>query len=245
MNAGIGEITIIRPDISIDVEQLKRRMGKVKRPEQFSGHIEKVLEEAARLWEPRICWTSYAVDVKADEGTVAAIDRRGEVVGRLRIGARANLLAGAAECFVAVGTVGSAISERIRALGEAGDVMSAYLMDLTGVLALDVAHRQFRNAIEAYIGSCGWGVGPIMQPGSLDGWPIEGQADLLRLLPIEEIGVTLNKFFMMEPAKSNSSLVGVGPGYGKASAECLCEDCERHECPWRRTRGYDYAERSD
>ncbi len=239
---GIGEVAIIHPQISINSEQLKRRLGKVKRPEHFSPHVEKVLEEASSLWAPRICWARYSLDTSgAAAGTVAVAGRDGMVAGRLEVGPRADLLIGALECFIAVGTVGGAITERIRALDETGDVMSAYLMDIAGVLALDVAHQQFRNEIEAYAGSRNWGIGPIMQPGSLEGWPITGQSDLLRLLPIEEIGVTLNRFFMMEPPKSNSSLVGLGPGYGKARAECLCEDCERYECPWRRSRSYDYV----
>ncbi len=234
-----GEVVILEPEISVEAAQLQRQMGNVKRPERFLPHIDKVLAEAAALWTPKLCWACYRVEPDAGAGCADILSGDGTLLRRLRIGPRTNLLDGARECFVGVGTVGPELSQRIRDLEEAGNVIDAYLMDIVGVLALNAAHKRFRGAVEGYCASRGWGVGPVMQPGSLEGWPVEGQGDLLALLPIERIGVTLNQYFMMVPQKTNSTLVGVGPGYGAASAQCLCEDCERYDCPWRRTKEYD------
>ena len=239
MNAPLGEATVLQPKISVLRTQLQRQMGRIKRPERFLAHIDRVLSEAAELWAPKICWVRYRVEPHPERGILDVFDQNGAHLQRLEVGARTNLLEGAVEAFVGVGTVGPEISQRIRELEESNEVIDAYLMDIVGVLALHATHKQFREAVETYSAACDWGVGPVMQPGSLEGWPVEGQKELLSLLPIEKIGVTLNQYFMMEPQKTNSTLVGVGPNYGNTSAQCLCEDCERHDCPWRKNRDYD------
>lgn len=238
MSTTLGEVMIVEPEIFVSKEQLQRQMGDVKRPERFTTSIDRVLSEASELWTPKVCWVRYAIQADSEAGMAEIYGCDGFVLRTLEIGPRTDLLEGAKECFVGVGTVGPELSDRIQALESEGNVIDAYLMDIVGVLALNATHKEFRDAVESYSSGKGWGVGPILQPGSLDGWQIDGQRDLLGLLPIEKIGVTLNQYLMMVPQKTNSTLVGVGPDYGKANAQCLCEDCGRYDCPWRRASDY-------
>lgn len=233
------ETEISYPEISVKPSQLQRQMGNVKRPERFMSQVDRVLREASQLWTPKICWARRGIEILPDGRSVKILNDVGITLGTLKIGERTNLLNGAKECFISVATVGRELSARILELERDGDVVAAYLMDIVGVLALNETHRHFRDHVTAHAALEEWGVGPVMQPGSLDGWDLEGQADLLRLLPVDKIGVTLNNYFMMEPAKSNSTLVAIGPGYDRQKPECLCEDCSRYDCPWRRTRDYE------
>lgn len=242
MIAEIGVTRVFQPDIGITSAQMKSRLGRVKQPQLFLEKIDEVLDEIAELCEPRICCGRFKVSVAPLAGTVGCLGQSGELVGSLTIGPGAGLLDGASECCAAVCTIGGGISERIASLEREGGIIAAYLMDIAGILAIDAVSRAFRSEVEAFAEAKGWGVGPVMQPGSLRGWPLDGQAELLRLLPVAQIGVRLSDRYMMTPEKSNSSIVGIGAGYGKPRAECLCEECARSDCSWRRTRLHDFLE---
>jgi hypothetical protein len=231
----------LRPEISVDKLKVQKQMGAIRRPERFAGLIDRVLEEARELWRPKICWALYSIRTTPAEGTATLYYESGEQVRTLIIGKRSALLNKARECFVTAGTIGGELSDRVVEFEKAGDSLASYLLDVIGVLALHATHEHFRRYVEDYACSRQWGAGPVMQPGSLEGWNIEGQSELLKLVPVSEIGVSLNEKFMMTPMKSHSSLVGVGPGYGKSRSECLCEECDRKHCSWRRTREYGFV----
>ena len=214
-------------------------MGKPKKPERFSKLIDEALAAAENLWRPQVCWELFTVSEREQNGVVHLHDTVGNTTGTLHIGTRANLLDPALECFAAVTTIGGELSEKTREFEAAGDLLRAYILDIIGTLALDETHKAFRQTVESYVISKNWGVGPVMQPGSLEGWAIEDQDCLVKLLPIESIGVTLNAQYIMIPFKSTSCLVGVGPGYETMGVECLCEDCPRLDCIWRRGRDYE------
>lgn len=69
-----------------------------------------------------------------------------------------------------------------------------------------------------------------MNPGSLDGWPIEQQAPLFELLDNRqvEIGVKLTESFLMIPQKTVSGIL-----FKSKSGYTNCKLCERVNCPSR------------
>jgi hypothetical protein len=73
--------------------------------------------------------------------------------------------------------------------------------------------------------SLGWSVSPALSPGSLEGWPVEGQRELCSLLPLGEIGVSLSPYCVLEPLKSVSAVVGMGPAYDSAHVGRMCCYC--------------------
>jgi len=66
------------------------------------------------------------------------------------------------------------------------------------------------------------------------GWPLRGQRELCSLLPLDEIGVHLNKYYVLEPHKSFSSLIGLGPGYESGQVGSICKYCALRDTCWRR-----------
>jgi len=66
------------------------------------------------------------------------------------------------------------------------------------------------------------------------GWPLRGQRELCGLLPLEQIGVRLTSHSVLEPHKSVSALVGLGPDYPSARVGSVCKYCALQETCWRR-----------
>lgn len=71
-----------------------------------------------------------------------------------------------------------------------------------------------------------------MNPGSLDGWPIEQQEELFSLLDNmnEGIGVELTESFLMVPQKSVSGIL-----FKSKSGYANCQLCEMPNCPSRKS----------
>jgi hypothetical protein len=70
-----------------------------------------------------------------------------------------------------------------------------------------------------------------MNPGSLEGWPIQQQAQLFGLIGSvkESTGITLTDSFLMIPQKSVSGIY-----FPSGSEYSNCKLCERKNCPSRR-----------
>ena len=71
-----------------------------------------------------------------------------------------------------------------------------------------------------------------MNPGSLDGWPIEQQVELFNLLENKnkDLGVELTESFLMVPQKSVSGIL-----FKSKSGYTNCKLCEMVNCPSRKS----------
>ncbi len=67
------------------------------------------------------------------------------------------------------------------------------------------------------------------------GWHLSGQARLFELLRPEEIGVSLNSSYVMQPAKSISGFLVVGARHIHKFRPSFrfCKDCKEHKCVQR------------
>jgi hypothetical protein len=77
-------------------------------------------------------------------------------------------------------------------------------------------------------------VSAALSPGSLVGWPLAGQRELCALLPLTDIGVRLNAHCVLEPHKSASVVIGLGPGYASHEVGSVCRYCSLADTCWRR-----------
>lgn len=154
--------------------------------------------------------------------------------GALNVGPRVDLLASARQLFLAAYTIGPALETRVAELRAAGDLLLAYLLDCLGVLALELVGAHLGRLAEGWAAERGWGLSPALSPGSLEGWPLEGQRELAALLPLDEIGLALNERCVLLPYKSVSLVIGLGPGYGAHQVGSLCAFCALRERCWLR-----------
>ncbi|MBW1802415.1 MAG: hypothetical protein JRJ85_17005, partial [Deltaproteobacteria bacterium] len=119
---------------------------------------------------------------------------------------------------------------------EAGEALLGYFLDSVGVIALGKTRDALSRTAEKEADRRGWKVGAALGPGSLKGWPITGQTDLVSMVPLSEIGVRLSDIGVLIPFKSASVLIGIGPGYEKQKVGSVCHLCHNRDTCWRRRK---------
>ncbi len=188
----------------------------------------------ATLWQPQAVYDWF--DVRAVEGETAYLDAPHLPGGQatLRIGPKADLLAPARRALVGVATIGPALEQRVEEMQAAGQHLRAYMLDSAGVVALGAVGEALRDLVEGVVSDLGWGVSAALSPGSLVGWPLEGQRELCALLPLETIGVELTAYYVLVPHKSVSVVIGIGPDYPTRQVGSVCRYCALQKSCWRR-----------
>jgi hypothetical protein len=198
------------------------------------------------LWRPAAVYEWFdVVELSGEEVTLrpsipsespagSGEDGPGRQAVVLGLGPKADLLAGARRALVAVGTIGPDLERRVHELQADREVLKSYLLDSAGVVALGAVGEALRCLAEEAAAARGWGVSPALSPGSLVGWPLTGQRALCGLLPLGDIGVHLNGYCVLEPHKSFSSLIGLGPDFASAKVGSVCKYCTLKDTCWRR-----------
>jgi hypothetical protein len=226
----------LRRDIPIEVtaEEVMTAVGRGRRDASWMGaSARKAVERAIRLIDPVIIYEWVSVSgVDGDVVEIVAGSCRRCV--QLRLGPNAHLMSGAREAFVSINSIGGRLDDAVKALNAEGDALGGYLLDCVGVVALgkvgDAAARMAENRAR----SLGWGVGARLAPGSLVGWDTNRQAELCRLLPLADAGISLTDSGLLVPFKSATGMIGLGPGYEETRVGSVCGLCSLKDTCWRR-----------
>lgn len=222
--------------VSILPEQLLQRMtsdrGRRRKPPHFQRLAEDVCALLPDLLRPAVSWCLTERESLLN-GTVHLRDPLSGKKGFLTVGERAHFLEPAQEVILAVKTIGQLLEGEVHRL-QGENPLKSYVLDMAGVIAVDQVSDWFRMKVQDLAVGKGWGVGPSLLPGSLAGWPVEGQGEICHFLDLAQIGVSLNRFSVLNPHKSDSVAIGLGSGYTEQVVASLCGDCSRKEvCPWR------------
>lgn len=202
------------------------------------GMVEKAREAVAMaesLWDPSVVYDWIGIDGVMEERVQISAPNGGGV-DVLAVGPHANLLAKAEIALVSVHSIGPKLDEQVRELNRRGDNLLGYFLDSVGVVGLGKVGEAVRAMAEEEARKRGWGVGANLSPGSLVGWPLEGQSPLCSLLPIQDAGITLNASNILVPFKSVSGVIGLGPGYKSRKVGSVCRFCMLKETCWRRRK---------
>ncbi len=145
----------------------------------------------------------------------------------------ARAMAGADELSIGICTIGEELEKEIDTL-MVEDPVTAVALDGAGIAAL----RKVSNAIEDMISSeacqLELALGMRAQPGQ-EGWPIEQQREVFKVLPAEQIGVHLTESCLMIPRKSVSFVVPRGKDLDNSISPCdICS--KRNRCEWRKEK---------
>jgi hypothetical protein len=202
--------------------------------------VNPALAEAARQAVDLCCSLIAPAAVSADLEVLAV---KGEQVilctgegteAVLTVGPKADLLAPAQRFVAAACTIGPALEARVRELEQEQEPLLAYMLDSAGVMALGAVSEALRCRVEEQAHVLGWGVSPAVSPGSLVGWPLQGQRDLCALLPLASIGMRLSNVCVLEPHKSTSMGIGLGAGFPAHQVGSVCQYCNLADHCWRR-----------
>lgn len=221
-------ITADNLDIEVTAEEVLKGQG--IDPQQASGRLlagaEQVVAEANRLIEPVALLA--VVEVTGHEGE--RIDFAG---GYFEGALAARALEGAEQLNIAVCTIGGRLEEKVRELMGA-DPVTAFALDGAGIAAVGKVSRSIEDIISTEACSLNLDLGMRAQPGQ-EGWPIEQQRQVFKVLPAETIGVSLTESCLMIPRKSVSFVIGRGRSMKDSIVPCdICS--KRPRCNWRKEK---------
>lgn len=213
-----------------------------RRQKSANSALVPVAKEAVAMGEalfaPAAVYDEFLVrDVTGEQVILGTFSPNGSTLaegGKLTVGPKVDLLTSAERVIVAVYTIGPALERRVHELQSAGETLLAYMLDTVGVLALGAVGEVLRVRAESQASELGWGVSPALSPGSLVGWPLNGQRELCALLPLERISVHLSSYYVLEPHKSVSMVIGLGSGYESNHVGSVCRYCSLSSSCWRR-----------
>lgn len=216
-------------DLPLTPREILRLQG-YKRPTdvptpEVLAIVEEAVREARGLLAPRHLFDVFDVAEVSREGIRLA----GEET--LRFAGAQRWWGDFRQVGLGVLTVGEALEGRVDALLDAREFPLAFMLDAAGWVAIEEAAHALTNAIcSVHIGR-GLTVTARHSPGYA-GWDIWDQRVLFRLLPAERIGVRINDYCVMIPAKSLSFGVGIGPAARVEQAQ-KCQRCDLRDCAFR------------
>jgi hypothetical protein len=141
-----------------------------------------------------------------------------------------------AECLaIYAATVGQKVSDRIQECFASRDFALGAMLDAIASAAADklgeLIERRFLRMLSDR-GQTGTDTQALRYSPGYCGWHISGQKALFAFLRPDRIGISLRESFLMQPLKSVSGVVIVGPAGIHAIEDSypFCEQCKTHGC---------------
>ena len=221
--------------LRIDRDEVLRFQGYKKGVDVPTDDVVALLKEAVAIGEalmaPRLVYRASRVDRQSDHeieagGRALHIPDIGRLWGPLDT-------VGAGIC-----TVGDGIETRVRELFDARELPLAVMLDSVGSAAVESLAEFANDLLCRRALDEGVRATNRISPGYA-GWDTAEQKDLWALCPGEPIGVTLNDWCFMTPAKSITFLVGIGPEARVDHYFTQCRRCWMPSCAFRRAPARD------
>jgi hypothetical protein len=190
----------------------------------IAKQIKRLAKESLSCLEPRGTFSVYPV---TDRKTLSL--RVGQVTIHGNIG---EFMEHADRVAVFVVTVGEAISRRAVRSRQGGDAFGAWVMDAFGSWAAEASAEALMERIQRHL----WDDEALTlrySPGYC-GMTMPQQRKLFRLVNADSVGVKLLPSLLMQPLKSISGLVGLGPKEAVSSSRSPCDRCPQVGCHMRR-----------
>ncbi|GMU20770.1 MAG: 5-methyltetrahydrofolate--homocysteine methyltransferase [Phycisphaerae bacterium] len=214
--------------VEVPLRDVLRMMGcgPGKPHEEVQAVAGRLLEESGPLLRPRgvyrICEVAGMSDHQLD--LVGWPSFHGPIAGFLRPSRRVAVF---------VVTVGNGTQDLAEEKLKEGDVFEGYALHAIGAAAADRAADAMAEHVKRYEASESEDVTLPFSPGYC-GMPLEEQRTLFTIVDGDAIGVKLWPTCIMEPVKSVSGLVGIGPAEQITDHGSPCRYCELDTCKMRR-----------
>lgn len=132
-----------------------------------------------------------------------------------------------------IATAGPAIEHQARQFQGEGDHLSAMIFDAVGSERAEAAEAEIRRRLHEHIAPAGFDLTLPYSPGYC-GMALTEQTKLFQLLSGNTVGVSLTPACLMQPIKSISGLIGIGPATETRERGSPCDRCELWTCNMRR-----------
>jgi hypothetical protein len=221
--------------LRIDRDEVLRFQGYKRGVDVPTDDVLALFDEAVAIGEelmaPRLVYRASPVKAQSDHGIeTSGLALHIPDIGRLWGPLEA---VGAGIC-----TVGDGIETRVRELFDARELPLAVMLDSVGSAAVESLAEFANDLVCRRALDEGARATNRISPGYA-GWDTAEQRALWALCPGEPIGVTLNDWCFMTPAKSITFLVGIGPEARVDHYFTQCRRCWMPDCAFRRAPARD------
>jgi hypothetical protein len=216
-------------ELVIDQTEIVDKLGYHNRslPEPFDAYLEYALRFASGLTE--IKGTSLISENIVVNGTGRTIFANGQ---EFNVGKTVcKELEGSDRLFLFVCTAGKTISEKSAKLLKSEDPVLGYIFDILGSAIAEAAAERMQNILKQEIEKEGSNISNRYSPGYCN-WHVSEQHKLFSLFDAMACGVTLTHSALMQPVKSISGIIGIGPDV--RFREYQCELCSSKNCVYRK-----------
>ena len=218
----IKEFTYQFKELGITPHDLGQLMGYEEQevPEPFPVLINEALDSAPGLCEIRGGFRIFSdISVMPSEKIIRINSQKfhaGEIVTiQLKKSVQAALF---------ICTAGGKISESSNKLMHSGNMMEGYVLDVLGSVAVEKAMDKIQDELLLFVQQNNMGISDRFSPGYCD-WNVSEQQKLFDLMPIHFCGVKLSETSLMDPVKSVSGIIGIGPELKQKGYQCnWCND---------------------
>lgn len=215
-------------DLQLSVGEVQQWLGKNPPHAHLMEAVSNILESCRSLWQPMAVYRWC--ELVWEENEKVCINAQGSDQSVcLTMGGASSFLGKARKILVGVYTVGRELEEHAERATREKRVFDGYLYDIIGLAALDALAAAVGSVAENYAAERGWGVGPLLSPGSVQGWDMGDQAILCSLLPLQMIDVKIQDNGVLAPFKSISFIIGTGPDYRAARVAHTCDVCSKRD----------------
>jgi hypothetical protein len=205
-------------EAKINIEKLGKKLRMKTDPPDLVESFKKFVRQALQVARPKALYKAVSLDAKSDDAVV--IDG---IVLRSRV--LAVNLTDVHRVFPFVATCGTELAEWAVSKD---DILERFWANAI----MDNALLSAMEFLEKHIQQCYLlGKTAVINPGSLEDWPIQEQSSLFSILGNTEklIGVRLTEALMMAPGQSLSGML-----FPVEVDFKTCQLCSRENCPKRR-----------
>ena len=232
-----SEVQILNQiDISICLKDLDIIASTADNRGKVLVRADKLINEVQDIWRPRAIIRWLKVERVTPTGFFLSPFDNGE--GKyLQLGVTSMFLANAVRGLIGVYSAGDELEKLAVEASRQKKYADAFLYDLIGLAVLKKTRQQIDKIVEEEDRKHDWGVGPLLSPGSVDGWELADQANFCSLVPLNRIDVELKRSAIFRPVKTVSFLIGIGPQYEAKNVGSTCDVCSKsHSCQMRRSQ---------
>jgi len=208
-------------------EDIHRCLGYAHRaapPADVAAAIDRIVAEALPHLQPRGTYSLYALTGQTEHSLSI-----GGVILQGNIG---EFLHGAARVAVFAATAGGAITRLADERCRAGDTFAGWVLDAIGSWAAEAAAEALLTRLDPHLLPDEGRTLPY-SPGYC-GMELAEQRNLFRLMRADTVGVALLPSLLMDPLKSVSGIVGLGPRALVSTVLTPCDRCPLIGCHMRR-----------
>jgi hypothetical protein len=137
-------------------------------------------------------------------------------------------------------TAGPGIGDYSKELMHDGDFVKGYIVDVVGSEIVEAAMDKIQDDLENKMNAEGLFITDRYSPGYC-GWSVAEQQKLFSFFPKDFCGIKLSPTSLMNPIKSVSGIIGIGPNVRRKGY--MCQHCDMVNCIYREKRHTKKADR--